>query len=189
MNTVHRSTRLLFVDSDVSLLNGLRQMFQGPGVEVSIATSGEEALAAMRQQPADVVVSDYLLAGIDGVELLELLRDRHPDSQRVLYTGQADMRSTTGAINRAEVFRLVLKPASEVELKDVVRSALAQQSLRRENRRLVALARQQERELRQRARPPAAKSGPLWDERGAYLLSVEDDADGTRDDAARPPLC
>ncbi len=111
------------------------------------ATSGEEALELMSKEKVDVLVSDHAMSTMTGLELMERVRDRHPDCARMLLTGQVDMSTTIAAINGGAVSRFLTKPWNEPELKVTIKLALSALELQRENRRLIAMARRQERLL------------------------------------------
>ena len=81
------------------------------------------------------------MPGITGLELLDLVRDRHPDCARILLTGHADARTAVEAINRGAVYRFLLKPCDPLELQVTVHLALEQLELERENRRLLTFIR------------------------------------------------
>lgn len=85
--------RLLLVDDDPRILTGLSRALRSAGLrewEVATATSGDEALAQLVEVPADVVVSDVKMPGMDGPALLREVRRRWPDVVRLVLSGYAD---------------------------------------------------------------------------------------------------
>ncbi|HEY5190773.1 MAG TPA: response regulator [Candidatus Deferrimicrobium sp.] len=81
---------VLLVDDEVNILNALERLFLDRDVRVLRAGNGEEALGIVRKEPVAVVVSDNLMPGMRGVDLLSRVRDLSPDTVRVLLTGYAD---------------------------------------------------------------------------------------------------
>ena len=102
--------RVLLVDDEQNVLRALKRAFRRTGWEVVLAASGAEALAAMEAGPAEVVVSDFRMPTMNGVELLRQVKERWPDTQRIMLTGQADQNAIQEAINRSEIFRFISKP-------------------------------------------------------------------------------
>jgi HD-like signal output (HDOD) protein len=84
--------KVLFVDDDPSVLGGLRRMLRGhrDRFEVVCASSGAEALRIMELQHFDVIVTDMRMPEMDGSQLLEIVRERHPDTVRIVLSGQLD---------------------------------------------------------------------------------------------------
>ena len=107
---------VLLVDDEANILNALARLFLDRDVRVLRAGNGEEALGIVRREPVAVVVSDNLMPGMRGVELLSRVRDLSPDTVRVLLTGYADLPTAIEAINRGEVFRFHVKPWVDEEI-------------------------------------------------------------------------
>ncbi|GAB4181722.1 MAG: response regulator [Rhodocyclaceae bacterium] len=132
---------LLLVDDEPGILAALRRLFHPQGYRVRTAEGAAAALEALADEPADVVISDMRMPGMDGAALLGEVRARWPGTQRILLTGHADTDSTVAAINRGEVHRFVTKPWNDGELRALVAEALERKRLREENERLARLAR------------------------------------------------
>ncbi|MFA6147607.1 MAG: HD domain-containing phosphohydrolase [bacterium] len=112
---------ILLVDDEENILNALARLFlDRDDVRVLRAGNGEEALGIVRREPVAVVVSDNLMPGIRGVELLSRVRAISPDTVRVLLTGYADLPTAIEAINRGEVFRFHVKPWVDEEIVNTV---------------------------------------------------------------------
>lgn len=84
--------RVLFVDDDPSVLGGLRRILRGQRYrfETVCASSGAEALCFMEHAHFDVIVTDMRMPEMDGSQLLEIVRERHPDVVRIVLSGQLD---------------------------------------------------------------------------------------------------
>lgn len=102
--------KILCVDDEPSVLEALRRLLRSD-FNVLTAESGEEALKLIEQN-ADlaVVLSDYRMEGLSGVELLRRSRTLVPNAVRAILSGQIELKQISEAINRAEIHRLILKP-------------------------------------------------------------------------------
>jgi len=139
---------VLFVDDEPSILSALRRLFRAHAMPVQVANSAAEALALLQQHPVDVVVSDMRMPQMDGVAFLEQVRLRWPDTLRLLLTGYADVNAIMGAINRGEIYRYVAKPWDDNDMVLIVRGALQQCAMAKEQKRLQALVAEQNEALR-----------------------------------------
>jgi HD-like signal output (HDOD) protein len=112
-----RPLRILLVDDDGSVLEGLRHVLRAERHRWDIrATDGAAgALAALAREPADVVVTDMRMPGMDGVDLLGRVHAEWPGTVRVLLSGWADLASITRAGTVAH--RYLLKPCDAETLR------------------------------------------------------------------------
>jgi response regulator RpfG family c-di-GMP phosphodiesterase len=102
--------KLLLVDDEVALLDGLRRQLRGK-FDVTTAAGADEALALMAVQgPFAAVLSDMHMPGTDGAAFLAEVRQRMPDTVRLLLTGQADVATAVAAVNDGQIFRFLTKP-------------------------------------------------------------------------------
>ncbi len=129
------------MDDDDNARHGLGLSLRSCGYRVNFAASAEAALELLRLEPADVIISDHCMSGMSGLEFLKLVRDRHPDTVRIMLTGHADMDMAIKAINHGEIYRFLTKPCDRVELQVTLHLACERLELERENRRLLALIR------------------------------------------------
>jgi response regulator RpfG family c-di-GMP phosphodiesterase len=140
--------RVLLVDDEPNVLTALRRALRGRGFEVRCAGSGPDALALLRQEPVDAIVSDMRMPGMSGAEFLQASIALAPDAVRVLLTGFADVASAVQAINEGEVFRYVTKPWDDALLLQGLNDGLARRALERERDALRAIAEQRAEQLR-----------------------------------------
>ncbi|HZN91804.1 MAG TPA: response regulator [Myxococcales bacterium] len=167
--------KLLIVDDEEYVCNALRRSLQREGYEVDVAHHPAEALQKLLGGPFDLVISDHLMPNMTGLELLKLVRTRHPDCMRLMLTGHADMQTAIDAINHGEIYRFLTKPWDDAELKMTVHLALEQLDLDRENRRLLAMARQHEEMFRSMERQHPGICSIIRDETGAILIDERED--------------
>jgi len=131
--------RILFVDDDRPVLDGLRDVLRPRRREweMVFVDSGAAALSALAAEPCDVVVSDLRMPGMDGATLLAEVAARHPDTIRIVMSGQADVDTVARAA--AVAHRLIAKPCETAEIVRIIErsSALHDVAARVERRRLA----------------------------------------------------
>nr|WP_315229404.1 response regulator [uncultured Limnohabitans sp.] len=80
---------VLCVDDEPNILSALRRMLSLNSFKVLTADSGQTALELLASTPVDVVISDMHMPEMNGAELLAAVKERHPDTMRILLTGNA----------------------------------------------------------------------------------------------------
>jgi two-component system response regulator AtoC len=110
---------ILIVDDDAWIRDSLTDALSRSGNEVRTSDSAEAALAALAESPADVVLTDVRMPGMDGLELLRLLRERMPDVAVVLMTAYDDLPTVSSAMREGAADFLV-KPLDLHQLRGVV---------------------------------------------------------------------
>lgn len=128
--------RILIVDDEPGILKALTRTFRSEAYEVLTADSGKEALDRLAEAPAHVVISDYMMPGMNGAELLKEVKRRYPDTLRIMLTGHADTGAVMGAVNEGAVYKFILKPWNDDDLRVTVALALEQFDLVQKNRAL-----------------------------------------------------
>ena len=139
---------LLFVDDDEGVLNALRRIFMDENYTVLSANSGEKALRVLEERQVHLLISDHRMPGMTGAELLKAVRERWPETIRIMLTGYADVNSIMGAVKEGAVYKFVTKPWNDEDLRLTVALALQQYLLMHENRHLKDLARQQQAKIK-----------------------------------------
>lgn len=122
-------THVLFVDDDERVLRGIRRTMRTthPDWEMSFAADSEAALEHLDSAGADVIVSDAQMPGVDGLALLQLVRMRHPETARIMLTGQVKKDQTYEAVGLVHQF--LAKPCPPEELQAAIDRALHLRSL------------------------------------------------------------
>ncbi len=139
------NNRVAIVDDDELVLRALSVVLGSAGFETSCFRNAEQALTSIEAAAPAVIVSDYLMPGMDGVAFLKLVRGMAPHAVRILCTAAGDLEVALEAVNSAEVFRIILKPWRQRELVATVRQAAEVSEaaeLRGENERLVGQLRE-----------------------------------------------
>jgi two-component system, NtrC family, sensor kinase len=141
--------RILLVDDEENVLRALRRLLsREANCEIHTAKNGASALELCRELSPQVVISDFRMPGMNGVELLTEIRSLNPRTQRIMLTGQADQYAIEDAISRSQIFRFVFKPWDDHHLAMTVKSAFEQYDVLAENERLSLLSAQQNEALR-----------------------------------------
>jgi two-component system NtrC family sensor kinase len=140
---------LLIVDDDEHVRRALRRVLRRARCKILDAPEAQTALELLAKEPVQVVVSDYRMPGMSGVEFLRAVKERWPRIQRVLLTGQADSTAIEEAVNQSEIFRFIWKPWDDAHLLITIQSAVDQYWIVDENARLQRLIEQRNQELEQ----------------------------------------
>ncbi|GIX22699.1 MAG: hypothetical protein KatS3mg121_1482 [Gammaproteobacteria bacterium] len=121
--------KVLFVDDEPNLLAGIRRQLRGR-YQVHTAESGAAGLEVVEEAgPFPVVVSDMRMPQMDGATFLAKVRQRAPNTVRILLTGQTDIESAISAVNDGQIFRFLLKPCPTETLTAILDEAINQYRL------------------------------------------------------------
>jgi len=135
--------RVLVVDDEPLLLSALQRVLRKQlHVQVEVADGVDSALASIEDgvEPA-VVLTDLRMPVRSGLELLETIRRRWPDTARLLFTGYADLPGVSEAIEARTIHLVLHKPIEPWELESAIRWGLDHHRLSRQYRRCRALLR------------------------------------------------
>ena len=143
--------KILFVDDEPNVLRSLRRLFMDEdNYELFIAESGAEGLEILEQeQGVCVVVSDYRMPGINGVEFLRQVHERWPKTIRIVLSGYADTASVVEAINIGHIYKFIPKPWNDDELRINIANAVETCFLNKQNDMLSEELAQRNRDLQE----------------------------------------
>ncbi len=127
---------ILVVDDEVDNLDLLKRTFRRE-YNVHTANSAKDALQMLDDREFAVIVSDQRMPEMTGVELLEKVREKSPNTIRILLTGYTDMNALVDAINLGHVYRYLTKPWSREEITVTVKRAVEHYDSTRQNVRLL----------------------------------------------------
>ena len=139
---------ILIVDDERSILNSLHRLFRKEGYNILTAESGEQGLKVLSNNRIDLIISDQRMPGMSGVEFLRRAKERYPDIIRIILSGYVDIETITSGVNEGNIYKFILKPWNDEELKIAVARALEQHDLIIENRRLTEMIKRQNEELK-----------------------------------------
>ena len=117
--------RVLLVDDEPVVLTSLRETLRPEGFTIALANSAREALELARLHTFAVVVSDYQMPEMNGVDLLAEIRKLRPEAGRILVSAVPTAECMIDAVNEAQISRFILKPWRREELVQAVRDAAA----------------------------------------------------------------
>src|SRR5580698_5613834 len=121
--------RVLFVDDEPNILEGIQRTLRKQ-VELQTASSGAEALRLIGESgPFAVVVSDMRMPAMNGAQFLARVREREPDTVRMILSGHADLEATIAAVNEAQIYQFLTKPCATDRLLAAVEDGLNQHRL------------------------------------------------------------
>src|SRR6266513_3968025 len=129
-------SNILIVDDELSMRQFLTHLFQHDGHTVRVAENGRAAMALLREQPADVVISDVKMPDMGGIDLLRAARELRPDLEFIMMTAFANVDTAREAFLLG-AFDFIQKPFDNDLLKEIVARALAKISLLKEKQALL----------------------------------------------------
>ncbi len=116
---------VLLVDDEERALFGLGHVLRGDGYQLRFAGDPEEALRVLAAEPVAAVVTDLIMPGMDGLQLLAEVRERHPGVARLVLTGTNDPAREAEACRAGLVHAFLHKPCDRQEIRSTVRAAVA----------------------------------------------------------------
>lgn len=115
--------KLLIIDDEDTLCESLKRVFVRDGYEVDIAFSAEEAFDHLKEKTYDLIITDIILPGISGIDLLKKYKKEKPEQKIVIMTAYANLETAIEAL-RGGASDYIIKPLTHDEIKRVVRNAL-----------------------------------------------------------------
>ncbi len=130
--------KLLCVDDERNVLRALERIFMDDDYAILTASSAEEGLLLFAENPdIQVVISDYRMPGMNGVEFLRQVCEKYPDTVRIVLSGYADTAAVVSAINEGQIYKFVSKPWSDEELRQTVAKAVESFAIHHQNQELA----------------------------------------------------
>ncbi len=119
--------RILIVDDETAILSVLKNSLKklGDGFEVTTAIDGQTALEYLKQNPFDLVITDYKMIGMDGLELLEAVRSLQPDAFTILMTAYGN-DAVEAETHRLNTYSYLIKPVEIDQFRQIVKNALSE---------------------------------------------------------------
>ncbi len=129
--TALNNLAIICVDDEAAILDSLKDQLrrQCDGCTIEIAESGEEALEILEELRTEnyqvaLVISDQIMPGMKGDQLLTAIHQQYPEVLKILLTGQASPEAVVNAVNEANLYRYIAKPWEEADLSLTVSEAL-----------------------------------------------------------------
>ena len=129
------SAKILIVDDEEIVIRSCRRILGDSTYVVDSAHDGQDALRKVDETEYDLIILDIMMPGIDGLEVLQHVKERHPDVDVIMMTGLSEIQTAVKAM-KLGAFDYLSKPFDPDELKHVVDRALERRQLQQENRKL-----------------------------------------------------
>lgn len=127
-----QTPRIVLVDDEDMVITSISAFLMlETDWDVEGFTSPEAAMKHLESNSVDVVVSDYLMPKVNGIQMLRRAKELHPAAARVLLTGHADKQSAIQAINDVGLYQYLEKPWDNSQLLLVLKSAVERTTLLR----------------------------------------------------------
>jgi FixJ family two-component response regulator len=123
-----RGNKVLVVDDEVSVCKSVRRVLKKDGLTVDAALSGEEALELLSKRTYGVVVTDMMMPGVGGMDLIRIVKDKWPEISVIMITGYATIKTAVEAMKNG-AFDYIPKPFTPEELSGVVSRAMERMKL------------------------------------------------------------
>jgi DNA-binding NtrC family response regulator len=130
-----KTPRILIVDDELNIRQGLAEALQDQGYEIEQAASGEAALELVRLMPFDLVLVDLVMEEMDGIEVLRQINREWPQTEVVIITAHGTIETAVTAL-REGAYDYLTKPINVKRFRSYVHNILRAQELQEENRRL-----------------------------------------------------
>ena len=139
---ISMNARILIVDDEADIRHALGRILQLEGYSAEEASSGPQALQLLKKNSYDLMILDMRMPSMSGIEVMDTIRETHPNLCIIILTGQATLESAIAAAKSDGVENYLLKPVSNEEFVEAVASALTKRAQRLRQQKLVKAAAQ-----------------------------------------------
>ncbi len=115
---------ILFVDDEKHILHSLRRLLRKENFHVFYAKSAQEGLDLLSQNRIDLIVADIRMTKMDGFQLLNIVRERYPDTTRMILSGYTDQEAISKALVNEVAQEIIFKPWNDDDLIKSIKKAL-----------------------------------------------------------------
>lgn len=175
--------RVMLLDDEANVLNALKRLLRqhfGADMAVEVFTDPERALLRLGEATFDIVVADYHMPGMDGVTFLKAVRSIDPEAVRIALSASTEFKAVLKAVNEAEVFRFIMKPWEQEDVRSCFTIALEKRDRAVDERKQTALRMEDasamtryEMEARRLEQLEPGITRVRWSEDGSVLLDEE----------------
>ncbi len=139
---------ILCIDDEENILSAMKRLLRREGYRIFTTAHTAEALEILEQNSIQLVISDQRMPQTSGTDFLSFVKERYPEVIRIILTGYTDVDSIAEAVNKGLIYKFILKPWNDEDLKLDIRQALEQYELILTNKRLHEKVIEQNEELR-----------------------------------------
>ena len=129
--------KILLVDDEEQVLNSLKRALHSDDYIIYTSLSAEEAGEVVKTERLHLIICDYQLGGMNGMEFLKKVSQESPEIITILLTGHAELTAAIEAINEAILYKFIVKPWDNDELRVTVQRALEHRAAISDNKRLL----------------------------------------------------
>ena len=119
--------KVLFVDDEISILNSLQRRFFMADFEVLTANNANDGLKIIEKENIDILVTDYRLPKMDGIELLKIVKKKYPTVSRVILSGFVERAAVISSLTKGLTTTYIAKPWEDVVLEERINHILQTQ--------------------------------------------------------------
>jgi two-component system NtrC family sensor kinase len=142
--------RILCVDDEKNVLRAIERLFLDSEYEILTATSGDEGLEILKKtKPIQLVISDYRMPKMNGVDFLKEVCKLRPETVRIVLSGYADTAAIVEAINEGQIYKFMPKPWNDDELKVAISNAIEHYFMQQKNIQLTRELEEKNRQLQE----------------------------------------
>jgi DNA-binding NtrC family response regulator len=134
---VIRKHTILVVDDEELFIEYIKSMLSSESYNVVTASNGKQGLEILKKQSVNLVISEYKIPLMNGLEFLEKVRIIYPDILTVMVTDQADINLAIKAVNEAGVYKFLLKPWDDIDFKNTIKRTLESLQVIKERDELI----------------------------------------------------
>jgi len=135
---------ILIVDDEENIVKSLTRILMDDGYTIQGAMSGEEGLRKLKKHEVHLVISDYKMPGMTGLEFLKRVQIDYPNILTIILTAYGDIETAIEAINDVGVYKFILKPWNEEDLRITIKRALELRELTIQKDTLIKRVKTQE---------------------------------------------
>ncbi len=128
---------ILLVDDEINILKSLKRLFIDTDYKIYIAESADAGLLVLQEETINLVISDHKMPHKNGVQFLKEVKERYPNTIRMILSGFADVAAIVESINEGNVYKFLAKPWNDQDLLTTVIRALEHFELQSLNNKLV----------------------------------------------------
>jgi len=139
---------VLCVDDEENILHSLKRLLRKEGYRLLTANSGADGLNILKEENVHLVISDQRMPIMSGTEFLASVREKYPDAIRIVLTGYTEVDSITDSINKGHIYKFILKPWNDQNLRLEIKQGLEQYELVHANKELQERIIQQNEKLK-----------------------------------------
>ena len=117
---VSAKKKLLWIDDEPNILKSYQRALRGEAYEVLVASTADEAMKLMSAHAFQLVISDFRMPGLNGLDVLKKVKEQDPKAVRVILSGYADESAIEMALKEGEVMKYLLKPIDNKNVRDEI---------------------------------------------------------------------